>query len=129
MKIRKVLLILDDAELKRLCGDLLRKHEGIEIIEAHDVDKGFQVTQTKKPDIILIDKNMPLLNGENFSRMVKKNYPTRHIPIILFTDTVFTPGELNIMFLEEDEVILKPVSAWELINRIEDYIGTLVEKI
>ena len=80
----KVLLI-DDSEvsLHFVAGVLLRA--GYEVRTADDVDKLEGVLGDWRPDIILTDVNMPNVTGLELCRMLKSNYETAHVPVVLFS--------------------------------------------
>jgi CheY-like chemotaxis protein len=80
----KVLLI-DDSEvsLHFVAGVLLRA--GYEVRTADDVDKIEGVLGGWRPDIILTDVNMPNVTGIELCRMLKSNYETAHVPVVLFS--------------------------------------------
>jgi len=80
----KVLLI-DDSEISLhfVAGVLLRA--GYEVRTADDVDKIGGVLGDWRPDIILTDVNMPGVSGVELCRMLKSNYDTADVPVVLFS--------------------------------------------
>ena len=80
----KVLLIDDsDISLHFVSGVLLRA--GYEVRTADDVDKLETMLGGWRPDIILTDVNMPGISGLELCRMLKSNYETAHVPVVLFS--------------------------------------------
>jgi CheY-like chemotaxis protein len=80
----KVLLIDDsDISLHFVAGVLLRA--GYEVRTADDVDKIEPLLGDWRPDIILTDVNMPGISGLELCRMLKSNYETAHVPVVLFS--------------------------------------------
>jgi CheY-like chemotaxis protein len=80
----KVLLI-DDSEISLhfVAGVLSRA--GYEVRTADDVDKLEGVLGDWRPDVILTDVNMPGISGIELCKMLKSNYETAHVPVVLFS--------------------------------------------
>ncbi len=80
----KVLLI-DDSEISLhfVAGVLARA--GYEVRTADDIDKLEGVLGDWRPDVILTDVNMPGVTGPELCRMLKANYETAHVPVVLFS--------------------------------------------
>jgi CheY-like chemotaxis protein len=80
----KVLLI-DDSEISLhfVASVLLRA--GYDVRTADDVDKLEGVLGDWRPDVILTDVNMPGISGIELCRMLKSNYETAHVPVVLFS--------------------------------------------
>jgi CheY-like chemotaxis protein len=80
----KVLLI-DDSEISLhfVAGVLARA--GYDVRTADDVDKLEGVLGDWRPDVILTDVNMPGISGIELCRMLKSNYETAHVPVVLFS--------------------------------------------
>ncbi|HET9625311.1 MAG TPA: response regulator [Kofleriaceae bacterium] len=80
----KVLLI-DDSEISLhfVAGVLSRA--GYDVRTADEVDKLESVLGDWRPDVILTDVNMPNITGVELCRMLKANYETAHVPVVLFS--------------------------------------------
>ena len=80
----KVLLI-DDSEISLhfVAGVLTRA--GYDVRTADEVDKISGVLGDWRPDVILTDVNMPNVSGLELCRMLKSNYETAHVPVVLFS--------------------------------------------
>jgi CheY-like chemotaxis protein len=80
----KVLVIDDsDISLHFVAGVLVRA--GYDVRTADDVDKLEYMLGDWRPDIILTDVNMPGISGLELCRMLKSNYETAHVPVVLFS--------------------------------------------
>jgi CheY-like chemotaxis protein len=90
----KVLLI-DDSEISLhfVASVLLRA--GYDVRTTDDVDKISSVLGDWRPDVILTDVNMPGISGLELCRMLKSNYETAHVPVVLFS--AVPPHELEDM--------------------------------
>ena len=80
----KVLLI-DDSEISLHFVASVLQRAGYDVRTADDVDKLEGVLGDWRPDIILTDVNMPGVSGVELCRMLKSNYETAHVPVVLFS--------------------------------------------
>ena len=81
----KVLIIDDDASVRRLVRARLEKKEGVDVLEAGDGGRGLDIAQSEKPDLILLDWLMPDVSGINVLIRLGKNENTKNIPVIMLT--------------------------------------------
>ena len=120
---RKVLLI-DDSEISLhfVAGVLLGA--GYEVRTADDVNKLERVLGDWRPDIILTDVNMPGVSGLELCRMLKSNYETAHVPVVLFSAA--PPHELEGMArdCEADGFLSKANGLERLPNALAQLIET-----
>lgn len=79
------MFIEDEPALQKTLGDLLRG-EGYEVVSAYDGEKGFAMTKSEKPDLILLDLILPKLHGFDVLKRVKEDPETRDIPLIVLTN-------------------------------------------
>jgi CheY-like chemotaxis protein len=115
-----VVLAEDDEDTRRVYGIILR-HFGYRVEEAEDGLEAIEVVRSTKPDLVLMDVNLPRLDGQRASRALKSDAETRSIPIIAFSAEIATTAELptgNIF----DGYILKPISPSELVRRVDTFL-------
>jgi CheY-like chemotaxis protein len=129
MEKRKILLIDDELHSREICRLLLEKYESVEISEAENGQAGINLAKRLNPDLIILDNKMPVMSGEHTAKMLRSDVNTKKIPIIMITAMQLTKGDMNLIKLDVDDVLLKPFSPWELISKIELYIGSLVEEL
>lgn len=79
-----ILLADDDPMMRRLIGGQLAK-KGFEILYAHDGNEAREMARRLQPDIVLLDYRMPILDGLKVAEYLKKEQPTKHLPILLLT--------------------------------------------
>ena len=120
MSAKRVLIIDDDKTMVTLMTTLLRK-EGFQVIAAFDGASGFMVAQKQRPDLILLDMQMPAGGGEAVWSRLAASAHTSAIPVVYVTATS-TPG-----FAAEAEaqgaagVIKKPFEPEHFAERVLDY--------
>ncbi len=123
----QVMIVDDEKDIRRLVEITLDK-EGIEVLKAENGEKALEILDDESPDLILLDINMPGLDGwETLREMEKKGF-TRDSPVIMFTieDLTF------VKMLREDVeglvgYIEKPFEREELTNLVEEYVNKTKE--
>jgi CheY-like chemotaxis protein len=119
---RKILVVEDNDKNRRLIGDVL-KYYGYDVIEAVNGDEGINMTREYKPDLILMDMQMPVMDGFTAMKILKNDPTTKHIRIIAITSFAMTGDKERIMSAGADDYISKPVNTMELPMRIEKLLG------
>ncbi len=117
-KIRKILVVDDD----RTITDLLKKYlekNGYEVIAINEASEGLELAMTRKPDLIVLDVMMPIINGFNFCRLVKAEEDTRDIPIILLTSRNKMKDIEIGLEMGAEAYLIKPLNIEELIKTIK----------
>ena len=114
-----LILIVEDNEMNRdmLSRRLMRR--GYEILTAVDGADGIQTTNNNKPDLILMDLSLPVMDGWEASRKIKDNPETNHIPIIALTAHVMTGDREKAIEAGCDDYDTKPVDLPRLLSKIE----------
>lgn len=82
---RKTVLVVEDSPTQALHMQTLLEQEGLEVLLAHDGKVGLSMAQELLPDLVVLDVQMPEMNGFQVCRQLKNNRATRDIPIIMFT--------------------------------------------
>lgn len=79
-----ILVVEDDPTLLALVSGIL-KDEGYNVVEASNGQVGLQLLAMQKPDLVLLDWNMPVMNGRNFVEQASELFPD--VPIVVMTAT------------------------------------------
>lgn len=84
---KKTILIIDDEEsYRKIFSDKLLK-EGLNVLEARDGSTGLQIATDKKPDLILLDLEMPIMDGMTMLEKLREDDWGRNAKVIIFTNT------------------------------------------
>ena len=120
---KRSILIVDDDEDQRRVLELLLKHFGHEVITAAEGTAALEKVRSDKPDLILLDINMPGLNGFEVCKRIKANPATRLIPVVLVT--TLTAVEDRVLGIEAgaDDFLSKPVDQNELLARARSLLN------
>lgn len=124
-----VLLIDDDEPLRRLFGGYLEK-AGFEVLYAADGNEGREIARRLQPDIVLLDLNLPVMDGYEVSSRLKNEEPTKNIPVIVLTNTDMS-AEAEKMLKETgvNDYLHKSVQAEELVARVKKTLQQSENKI
>lgn len=110
----KILVVDDDAQLSSIISFTL-KREGFSVLNAHDGETALTLWQQTQPDLILLDVNLPRLNGHEVLRRVRAESKT---PIIMLTVRADEEDVVQGLNLGADDYIAKPFSPKTLVARI-----------
>ena len=110
---KKILIIDDDRILLETASQFL-KHEGYEVIKAHDGLEGISFAKKTHPDIIYCDIYMPNMDGYEVFKKLQTNYSTSQIPFIFMTSKSEKKDIRHGMNLGADDYITKPFNFEEL---------------
>lgn len=117
-KIRKILVVDDDQTITVLVKKYLEKN-GYEVTAMNEASEGLEFTMTRKPDLIILDVMMPIINGFNFCRLVKAEEDTKDIPIILLTSRNKLKDIEIGLEMGAEAYLIKPLNIEELIRTIK----------
>lgn len=82
---KKTILVVEDSPTQALHMQTLLEREGLEVLLAHDGKMGLRMAQEFLPSLIVLDVQMPEMNGFQVCRQLKNEPATKDIPIIMFT--------------------------------------------
>ena len=118
----KCILVVEDQEDNRqILRDLLGA-SGYRMIEAEDGQKAVASAAEHKPDLILMDIQLPLLDGYEATRRIKADPALRAIPIIVVTSYALSGDEAKARAAGCDDYIAKPYSPRALLAKIRRFL-------
>ncbi len=116
-------LVVDDHEDNLALLKLILEARSLGYIGASDGYQGLELAKTERPDLILLDLEMPGMDGFTMLEALKANGLTRHIPVIILTATYLEPKSVERgLSLGADEYLTKPINPEELLVRIRSVI-------
>jgi len=117
----KILIIEDNEKNLKLFRALLTS-QGYDTIEARDGKEGVRLAKEQKPDLILMDIQMPVMDGVTATRLLKENPETKDIPVIALTSYAMKGDRES--FLSEGfvEYIAKPIKVNEFLEVVRRYL-------
>ena len=128
MEKKHILLVDDDGVVRRLFGGILAS-AGFEVIYAEDGNVGREMARRFQPDLILLDIDMPVLDGIKTANILKKEQQTTNIPIVLFTNSDLSiEAENAVKELGITEYIPKAIDPKKFIDLIKTAISKPTSK-
>ncbi len=115
-----VMVVDDSLTVRKITGRMLAR-EGYEVASAKDGVDALQQLQDMKPDCILLDVEMPRMDGFEFARNVRADEATRNIPIIMITSRTADKHRNHAMELGVNEYMGKPYQEEQLLALIKRY--------
>jgi DNA-binding response OmpR family regulator len=114
----KILLVEDDdANSDMLSRRLVRK--GFDVVVAFDGRDGIDAAGRERPDVILMDLDLPEIDGWEATRLLKSNKMTNHIPVIAFTAHAMSDDREKALEAGCDDYDTKPLNLARLLAKIE----------
>jgi putative two-component system response regulator len=115
---RKKIILVDDSLVNLKIGSkiLIEKYD---VFTAPSAEKLFQILEKVKADLILLDINMPVMDGYQTISTLKANEQTRDIPVIFLTSNSGSDCESECLALGAVDYMLKPYSCQMLLKRVE----------
>ncbi len=115
----KILLVEDHEEIWDFLSRRLERR-GFEVILAHDGRAGVDRTRSDRPDVVLLDMNLPVMDGWTAARELKASPDTAAIPLIALTAHALAGDRDKALGAGCDDYHPKPVDFSKLLSQIED---------
>ena len=118
----KTILVVEDQEDNRqILRDLLSA-SGYKMFEAENGADALLAAANRRPDLILMDIQLPVLNGYEATRRLKANSETKDIPIIVVTSYALSGDEVKARECGCDAYVTKPYSPRALLAKIKEFL-------
>ncbi len=117
------ILIADDIRSNRLLLANMLSQWQFTIIEAEDGERAVALAQQERPDLIIMDLIMPVLNGSQAFDLIRSNRLTANIPVILITASVIEMNNFIYSDKNFDDILFKPVQKEELLFSIKKFLS------
>ena len=113
------ILLVEDNEMNRdmLSRRLVRK--GFDVVMAVDGGQAVTMAQSERPDLILMDMSLPVIDGWEATRLVKTTDSTAHIPVIALTAHAMSGDREKALSAGCDDYDTKPIEMPRLLEKIE----------
>ncbi len=119
---QKILVIEDTEDNRQILRDLLGM-AGYDMIEAHDGAEGVVKAAEHRPDLILMDIQMPVMDGYEATRRIKANPDLKAIPVIAVTSYALSGDEAKTREAGCDGYIAKPYSPRQMLAKVREILG------
>ena len=119
---KRILVVEDQEDNRQILRDLLAS-AGYAMSEAGDGEAGIAAAKAQRPDLILMDIQLPLLDGYEATRRIKADPDLRHIPIVAVTSYALSGDEEKARAAGCDAYIAKPFSPRQLLGKVRELLG------
>ncbi len=119
---KRILVIEDHEENRRILRDLLT-HAAYEMLEAVSGEEGVAVARRERPDLILMDIQLPGMDGYEVTRRIRAEAPLRAVPIVAVTSYALSGDEQKALAAGCDAYVTKPFSPRALLATIRAHLG------
>ena len=119
---KRVLAVEDQEDNMQILRDLLVS-AGYETIEAQNGEQAMEAAAKQRPDLILMDIQIPIIDGYEVTRRIKADPALRSIPIIAVTSHAMADGEAKARAAGCDDFVAKPFSPRQLLAKIRSYLN------
>lgn len=124
---KQTILVVDDSPTSIMWQRMILREEQYEILAATDGEAGVRAAFESHPDLILLDVEMPRMNGPEACRLIRADPSMRNIPILMVT----ARSELDTMEAAYangcNEYITKPITRTELLAKVRSYLRPAME--
>jgi two-component system, cell cycle response regulator DivK len=119
---KKILVVEDTEDNRQILRDLLSA-AGYDMIEAHDGAEGVARASEHRPDLILMDIQMPVMDGYEATRRIKADPALKSIPVIAVTSYALSGDEDKARAAGCDGYVAKPFSPRQMLAKVREIIG------
>ena len=119
---RRILLVEDNEMNRDMLGRRL-KRKGVDVLIAVDGQEGVNTATAAKPDLILMDMSLPVLDGWAATRAIKDHDEAKNIPVIALTAHAMTGDREKALAAGCNDYDTKPVEMDRLLEKINSLLG------
>jgi two-component system cell cycle response regulator DivK len=118
---KRILVVEDQEDNRQILRDLLA-NAGYEMLEAEDGEQALVQAAKHRPDLILMDIQLPILDGYEATRRIKADAALKAIPVIVVTSYALSGDEDKARAAGCDAYVAKPYSPRALLAKIREYV-------
>jgi len=121
---RKKILIVEDNEQNLYLETFLLEKQGYDVVQARNGHQGLEKASSEGPDLILLDIQLPAMDGYEVARRLKQTEETLSIPIVAVTSYAMAGDRENILNSGCEGYIEKPIDPDGFIEQVKDFLGS-----
>ena len=115
------ILVIEDTEVDRRLACAAIERGGYTALKANNGRSGFELAKEQRPDLIILDYNLPDIQGPEVCSLLKENHDTRDIPV-LFLTSMTDPDYVVNCFEQGENYLAKPISTKLLLKQINSIL-------
>ena len=117
----ELILIVEDNEKNRILFRDILQSRGYKTLEAETGEQAIVLLQKERPDLILMDIQLPGKDGITVTKEIKANEATRDIPVLALTSYAMKGDRERMLEAGFDKYISKPIKVGEFLNTVDDF--------
>jgi two-component system cell cycle response regulator DivK len=118
---KRILVVEDQEDNRQILRDLLG-NAGYELSEAENGEEALTAVASQRPDLILMDIQLPIMDGYEATRRIKADPATKSIPIIVVTSYALSGDEGKAREAGCDAYVTKPYSPRQLLAKVKEFL-------
>jgi len=115
------ILLVEDNEINRRLAVFLLRSQGYQVREATTAEEAFEVLKADRPGLILMDVQLPDMDGLEVTRKLKENPSTRDIPVVAITSYAMKGDREDALVAGCTDYITKPIDKTTFLQRVPTY--------
>jgi len=115
---KKILFADDEPEIIKVVSYLI-KDLGYDVVVASNGKEAWDLVQKEKPDLVILDYNMPLMSGDQVCEKIKNDDALKQIPVLFMTASIHSEMDEFIKSTQADDYLVKPFETAELFEKIQ----------
>jgi len=119
---RRILVVDDQEDNRRILRDLFTA-SGFEVIEGTTGEEGVAVAEERRPDLILMDIQLPGIDGYEATRQIKAKPALSATPLIVVTSYALSGDDAKAFAAGADAYVSKPFSPRALLAKVREFLG------
>ena len=119
----ELILVVEDNDNNRLLVRDVLQASGYRVVEAENAEDGLRMAAEQRPDLILMDIQLPGINGMETLKLLRADAETRDIPIMAVTASAMTHDRQKIMATGFDAYQSKPLNVREFVEAVRALLG------
>ncbi len=119
---KKILIVDDEIDILKVVTFRLKK-AGYEVLTAVNGKEALDSIRDKRPDLILLDLRLPIMDGYEVCRQVKTDETLKNIPIIFLTASQAERIKEKVKGYDAEDYLIKPFEPEELLEKVKKFIG------
>lgn len=116
------ILIIEDNPVNRLLLKKILIHNGVDVLEAEDGEIGIELARSQIPNLILLDLQLPEIDGYAVAKTLKVDESTKHIPLIAVSANVREVDKVKAIEAGCEGFIEKPMNTRTIFEQIMQYV-------
>ncbi len=119
---RKKILIVEDNEQNLYLTTFLLEKQGYDVVQARNGQQGLKMTASEHPDLILLDIQLPVMDGYEVARRLKQSQETTSIPIVAVTSYAMAGDRETILETGCEGYIEKPIDPDIFVEQVKRFL-------